>query len=158
MVRRAHAVAAVLAAATILSFLASSLAAEALGGPAEIARVKRAVAWGLLLLVPAMAATGATGMRLAGGRTGRLLRTKLRRTAVAAANGVLVLVPAALYLDHLAQRGELGRAFVTVQVVELLAGLANLTLVGLNLRDGLRLAGRPGSPRRDGLTAGTSSS
>ncbi len=142
MAHGAHLVSAAVAAATILSFLVSSIAAELLGGPAQIAQVKRLVAWGLLLIVPAMAATGATGMLLAAGRSGRLLRAKLRRTLLAAANGVLVLAPAALYLDRLAQRGELGRTFVVVQLVELAAGLANLLLVGLNVRDGLRLAGR----------------
>jgi hypothetical protein len=29
-----------------------------------------------------------------------------------------------------------------VQVIELLAGAANLTLMGLNMRDGLRMSGR----------------
>ncbi len=148
MLPRAHLVAAAVATATILSFLASTVAVELVGGPAHVAQVKRSVAWGLLVLVPAMAAAGATGVRLAAGRSGRMLRTKLRRTVIVAANGMLVLVPAALYLDRLAQRRELGRTFAVVQALEIVAGLANLVLVGLNVRDGLRLAGRLPPARR----------
>ena len=59
-----------------------------------------------------------------------------------AANGILVLVPSALWLHHLASRGEWGSSFYAAQAVELAAGLTNLVLMGLNIRDGLRLSGR----------------
>lgn len=58
-----------------------------------------------------------------------------------AGNGILILVPAVLYLDHLASNRDFGAAFVTVQAIELVAGLVNLVLMSLNIRDGMRLAG-----------------
>ncbi len=59
--------------------------------------------------------------------------------APAAANGLLVLVPCALILDRWASQGAMDGAFYPVQGVERLAGAVNLTLLGLNLRDGLRI-------------------
>jgi hypothetical protein len=56
-----------------------------------------------------------------------------------AANGLLILVPAAVFLALRAQAGLLDGVFYGVQAVELAAGAANLTLIGLNIRDGLRL-------------------
>ena len=59
-----------------------------------------------------------------------------------AANGVLILIPCALYLAALASRGEFGGGFYAVQALELAAGAVNLTLMSLNIRDGVRLSGR----------------
>jgi len=59
-----------------------------------------------------------------------------------AANGLLVLVPCAIFLNRLASAGTFDATFYFVQALELLAGATNLTLMGMNLRDGLRLAGR----------------
>ena len=59
-----------------------------------------------------------------------------------AGNGVLILIPAALYLSALASRGEFDGIFYSVQAIELIAGAINLTLMSLNIRDGLRLTGR----------------
>jgi hypothetical protein len=38
--------------------------------------------------------------------------------------------------------GEFDTAFYAVQALELAAGAANITLLGLNMRDGLRMKGR----------------
>ena len=57
-------------------------------------------------------------------------------------NGVLVLIPCAFYLAHLAANGQFTATFYAVQAIELVAGLVNLMLMGLNIRDGLRLTGR----------------
>jgi len=59
-----------------------------------------------------------------------------------AANGLLLLVPAALYLERKARMGEMDGAFLAVQALELGVGAVNLALMALNARDGLRLAGR----------------
>jgi hypothetical protein len=104
-----------------------------------MALVKRAVLWGLLALVPAMALAGATGAKLAARRTGLIVARKKRRMLVIALNGVLVLIPCAFYLDGLASRGEFGSHFWTAQALELTAGAINITLLSLNFRDGLRL-------------------
>jgi hypothetical protein len=140
--RLVHPLAGALALGLILSFWLSTAASELSGSVAAVVAVKTAIPWGFLLLVPALGATGGSGMRLAGWHAKGPIRTKLRRTRAAAANGVLVLVPAALFLAARARAGTFDVTFYTVQVVELAAGATNIALLGLNMRDGLRLARR----------------
>ena len=49
------------------------------------------------------------------------------------------MVPAALFLNFKAGRGEFDTLFYSVQLVELFVGLAQLTLLGLNFKDGMRM-------------------
>ena len=56
-----------------------------------------------------------------------------------AGNGLIVLVPSAVFLAHLADSGNFGTVFYGVQTLELLVGAVNLALMGLNIRDGLAL-------------------
>ncbi len=58
-----------------------------------------------------------------------------------AANGVLILIPSALYLAFKARAGEFDARFDAVQALELAAGATNIALLGLNMRDGLRMKG-----------------
>ena len=44
-----------------------------------------------------------------------------------------------LFLAWKAANGELDGSFYAIQGLELIAGAANITLLGLNMRDGLRL-------------------
>ena len=140
--RRGHAVAGGCALVTIAVFWTSTVVVEVLGSREATAAVKTAIAWGLLLLVPALAATGLSGRRLAAGSGDRLVALKQRRMAVAALNGLLVLVPAALFLAIAARAGRFDLTFAAVQAAELLAGAVNLTLLSLNLRSGLAMTGR----------------
>jgi hypothetical protein len=142
MTRRIHPVAGALALLTILTFWLSTALSELLGSEAAITAVKTAIPWGFLLLVPALAAAGGSGFALAGGRRGGLAGRKLRRMPVIAANGILILIPAALFLAAKARHGEFDTAFYAVQAIELIAGAANITLLALNMRDGLRMTGR----------------
>ena len=71
-----------------------------------------------------------------------MIGVKLRRMPIIAANGVLILVPAALFLAMKARGGAFDGAFYAVQAIELVAGAINLALLSLSLRDGLRLSGR----------------
>lgn len=142
MTARAHAAGGTLALVLIVLFwVASALAVLAPGADAALA-VKRGVVWGLALLIPLLAATGLSGMRLVAGRSGRLIGTKQKRMALAAANGLCVMLPCALYLRALAVAGDFGAAYRAVQTVELAVGLLQIALLGLNLRDGLRLRRR----------------
>jgi hypothetical protein len=133
-------------------FLASTLVTEVAGSPEAVARLKTLfVVPGLLVLVPAIAAAGGTGFVLSRSRPGGLAARKKRRMPVIAGNGLLVLVPAAILLDRWASAGSFDARFYVVQAIELVAGGLNLTLMGLNVRDGLALSGRlhrgrPGSP------------
>ncbi|WP_227493507.1 hypothetical protein [Paracoccus kondratievae] len=57
-------------------------------------------------------------------------------------NGLLLLIPAALFLAFKAKADEFDAYFYIVQAIELIAGAVNITLLGLNLRDGLMMKGR----------------
>ena len=138
---RIHAIAGVLAFLTILTFLSSSLAIELWGSADVIAGVKRAIAWALVL-VPALIATGASGFKMAGPSPKGVLATKLKRMRLIAGNGILVLVPAVMFLAWKAGQGEFDAAFIVVQIIEFAAGSVNLVLMGLNIRDGLRMTRR----------------
>ena len=65
-----------------------------------------------------------------------------------AANGVLVLIPSALFLASEARAAEFDASFYVVQALELAAGATNITLLGLNMRDGLKMKGRLRLPLR----------
>lgn len=58
------------------------------------------------------------------------------------ANGVLVLIPCAIFLDSWVSSGAFDTTFYIVQGIELVAGATNLTLMSMNIRDGLRMSGR----------------
>ena len=137
--RRLHLAGAALAFLTILTFWLATAASELFASREVITAVKVAIPWGLLVLVPALAITGATGFVMSGASRDPVIRRKKRRMPFIAGNGLLILVPSALYLAALASQGEFGGTFVTVQAIELVAGGANLALMSLNIRDGLRL-------------------
>ena len=142
MKQRVHAIAGVMAFVTIAVFWTSTVVSELFGSPSDIATVKAAILWGLLVLVPALAVTGGSGNSLAYRRAGPKLDRKKRRMPVIASNGLLILVPSAFFLAHKAGAGEFDTWFYAVQALELGAGAINLTLIGLNIRDGLLLSGR----------------
>jgi hypothetical protein len=142
MIRSLHPIAGALGLACIATFWTTTVAVELFGGPAAILAVKTAILWGLLVLVPSMAIVGATGFRLAGRSTEPRIARKRRRMPLIALNGLLVLVPCAVFLQLRAAQGDFGAGFAVVQGVELLAGAANLALMSLNMRDGLSLTGR----------------
>ncbi len=143
MPKRVHLVAGLLAPLCLATFFLSTVLVELFGSQAAVAQLKALiVAPGLWLMIPAMAAAGGSGMFLGRSRTGRWVEAKKKRMAWIAANGLLVLVPCALVLDRWAASGTFDAGFHAVQAVELLAGAANFVLMGLNVRDGLRLAGR----------------
>ena len=138
-----HLSAAIVATLLIGTFFVSSVIVELLGSHDAIVTVKRLIVTpGLFLLVPAIAITGATGFALGAQRKGRLVETKKKRMPFVGANGILILLPAAIYLNHLASSGNFDFLFYVVQGIELLAGAINFTLMSLNIRDGLRLSGR----------------
>jgi hypothetical protein len=139
MLKTLHPFAGAVALATVATFWLATLLVELLGSPAAVAAVKTAIPWGFLLLIPALAATGGTGLTLAKGRRAGLIGAKRKRMPVIAANGVLVLVPAALFLAAKARAGDFDAGFYAVQAVELAAGAVNIALLGLNMRDGMRM-------------------
>jgi hypothetical protein len=141
MTRIIHPVAGALAILTIATFWLSTALSELFASQATVTAVKTAIPWGFLLLVPALAATGGSGLALAKGRRSGSIGTKIKRMRIIAPNGMLVLIPAALFLASKSRAGGFDTSFYVVQVIELVAGAANITLLGLNMRDGLNLKG-----------------
>jgi hypothetical protein len=143
MPKCAHLAAGILAPLCLATFFLSTVLAELFGSHAEVARLKALiVSPGLWIMIPAIAVAGGSGMLLGKSRKGRLVDGKRKRMPTIAANGLLVLVPCAITLDRWAAAGTFHTAFYAVQIVELVAGATNFLLMGLNLRDGLRMAGR----------------
>ena len=142
MMKYIHPVAGGLAIVTIATFWFSTGLSELFGSPATITAVKTAIPWGFLVLIPALAAAGGTGFGLSKGRRFGVIGTKLRRMQVIAANGILVLIPSALFLAAKARAAEFDSAFYLVQSLELAAGATNIILLGLNMRDRLKMKGR----------------
>ena len=141
-VRLLHALAGGVALVTILVFWLSTAVVALSGSPDSVVTVKRTIPWGLLVLVPAMALTGISGTRLTRNASGRLVRHKMLRMRIVAVIGALVLVPCVVYLARSASTEDLGVTFYAVQVIELVAGATNITLLVMNIRDGMRLTGR----------------
>ncbi|MGH4025976.1 MAG: hypothetical protein ACRDRV_15480 [Pseudonocardiaceae bacterium] len=142
MKSRVHAVAGFVGLTLIVLFFTSSVVVELIGDEHAVARVKTLILFGVLILVPSMMVTGGTGRILAGRRDSPLIRAKKKRMVAVAVIGLTVLVPCAVILQRLAVAGEFDTAFYTIQIVELIGGAVNITLMGLNVRAGRLLAGR----------------
>lgn len=143
MKTKIHFLCAFIATLCIATFFTSTVIVELLGTDENIARVKELIVMpGLFVLIPAIAVTGGTGFSLGRNRKGRLLETKKRRMPIIGANGLLILLPAAIFLDQWASSGVFDMKFYVVQGAELIAGAVNLTLMGMNIRDGLKMSGR----------------
>lgn len=137
-----HAIAGTIAMLIIAVFWSATLVSEVFLDAAAVATVKQAIVYGLLILVPFLAATGGSGFALSKFRQGLLVDKKRKRMALIAANGLLVMVPAALFLNSRAAAAEFDTLFYAVQLAELVIGAVQLALMSLNFRDGLRLAGK----------------
>lgn len=133
---------------TIATFWLSTVVSELIGSNEAVVAVKTAIPWGFLLLIPALAATGGTGFSLTKGRKTGLVADKRRRMPLIAANGLLVLIPCALFLSSRARAGQFDTTFYAVQALELMAGAVNLVLLYRNMRDGFRMTGRFGARKR----------
>jgi hypothetical protein len=142
MKSKLHAFVGALALLCVVSFWSTTLISEIFLSHAAVAAIKNAILAAMWLFVPAMAATGGSGFALAKGRGGRLVEAKKRRMKFIAANGILVLLPSAFALASMANAGRFDAVFYAVQVLELVAGAVNITLLSLNMRDGLRMTGR----------------
>ena len=141
MLKLLHPIAGAVAFLTILSFWFATVVSEVFGSIDMIVAVKQTIPWGLLILVPALATTGASGFRVAGESSDLRIKAKRQRMQGIAANGVLVLIPCMFALKSLATQHEFGVLFIGLQSLELIAGAFNLTLMAFNIRDGLRLRG-----------------
>lgn len=136
-----HGAAGTMALALILAFWFSTVVSELVLGLEAIRMVKLGIVYGMTVLIPVLIAAGISGFVLARrGGASRILARKQRRMPFVALNGILLLVPAALFLQSRAADGNLDAVFYGVQALELLAGGVNIVLLTLNMRDGLMLS------------------
>lgn len=127
----------------IATFWTSTLVSELFLSTSAVRAVKHYIAmYGLGCLVVLMAMTGGSGFALGKGRKGRLIEEKKKRMPLIGANGLLIMIPSAIFLNIKAADGAFDTWFYAVQVLELAVGVVQLTLMGKNFRAGLRLAGR----------------
>lgn len=157
MLKIVHPVAGLIAILTIATFWLSTAISELFLSEAAVVAVKTAIPWGFLILIPALAATGGSGFVWSKGQRQGLVGAKLKRMPFIAANGLLVLIPSALFLASKARAGEFDTTFYVVQALELIAGATNITLLGLQMRDGMKLTKwRRGSFLKRGAAYATS--
>ena len=153
MLKRVHAIAGVTGFALIVVFWTSTVISELFGSHETIAAVKAAILWGMIALIPSLAIAGASGMKLGGKRTGGRVGAKKKRMPFIALNGIFILVPSAFFLANRSGQGVFDAWFYGVQTIELIAGAVNLTLIGLNIRDGLMMTGRLRPQRRKAVVS-----
>lgn len=142
MKRKIHAAAGLIGFLAIATFWTSTAVSELLGSQEMVVAAKTMILNGMFVLIPAMVIVGASGMVMGKRRRDAPAMTKKKRMPVIALNGLLILLPAAVYLQLKAVAGSFDTQFYLVQALELLAGAVNLTLMGLNIRDGLTMTGR----------------
>ena len=148
MKKTVHPLAGGVAILMIATFWLSTAISELSGSKPFVVFVKTLIPWGFIILIPALAAVGGTGFTLSGGRSGGLLGKKRKRMPIIAANGVLILIPSALFLAAKAKAGDFDATFYAVQMVELAAGAVNLWLLTKNALDGRKLTARRRSSAR----------
>jgi hypothetical protein len=147
---RVHAVSASLATLTVATFWTSTVVSELFLGADAVVLVKHCIAlYGLVPMTLFMILAGATGNALAKAknRTGRMLDAKAKRMSVLRLNGLLLMVPLALFLNWKAGSQDFDTTFYVAQAVELLVGLLQLSMLLSNFSSGLLLSGRLRSRR-----------
>ncbi len=137
MKTKIHAAAGVLALITISVFWTTTVWSELFADADAVAMVKTNILRGMAVLIPAMIIVGASGFSLGRGWRHPAVVRKAARMRIIALNGILLLVPAAVYLSVKADAGAFDVWFYACQAVELIAGATNITLIALNIRDGL---------------------
>ncbi|MCZ4281342.1 hypothetical protein O4H49_11170 [Kiloniella laminariae] len=142
MKRNIHAFAGAVAFLTILGFWGMTVVSELFGSDQTIATVKGGILQGMFVLIPAMVIVGGSGMSMGRKRRDAPAVAKEKRMPLIAANGLLILLPAAFYLASKSAAGEFDAGFYTVQGLELIFGALNIGMMSLNIRDGLVMTGR----------------
>ncbi|MBR4737210.1 MAG: hypothetical protein IK051_06060 [Rhodocyclaceae bacterium] len=137
IIRRIHGIAAFIALMCIVTFWLSTVIVEMFFSYHAVAALKLGILYAFAVLVPAIMATGATGMKLGGKSSTPSIAAKRKRMPFIAANGLLVLIPCAVFLSQRASAGVFDDVFYAVQALELLAGAVNITLMTRSIRDGL---------------------
>lgn len=154
MKKNIHAIAGVIGFICILTFVTSTVYAVFLGDTATYAAIKGNIFKWVFLLIAALLVAGGTGVNLLGKRQEVLALTKQKRGPIGFMTSLLILLPCAYFLSKWAAAGSIGTLLFVVQTLELLASGVVISMVGLNIRDGLALTGRIA---KKGTTSGAKS-
>ena len=136
----AHIIATSIAVLTIGCFFSFSIIAEIVGNEEFIKHVKTGILYCLPVLVFVMPMLAITGKKLAGKSKSPIITTKLKRMKFVTFNGI-ILISLAVYLYFRAINNNIDGTFLCVQIIEILFGAINLTLLGLNIKAGMKLSG-----------------
>lgn len=138
---RIHVLATAFAVLTISTFFILSFTAELSGDLNFIKTIKKGILYGLPLLIIAMPLLAITGNKLAGSSNHPKVIEKKFRMKLVMINGV-ILISLAVFLYYQSHYRMINNTFLMAQITEFVFGLANLTLIGLNVRAGLILSGK----------------
>ena len=109
-------------------------------GHEAVAQVRLGIVYALIVLIPSMIAVKATGGKLGKNRMDDTrIQQKKKRATWMAINGVLIMVPAAFFLNYKASSGEFDTVFYIVQGIELLVGSFQYYFVLKNFNVGMSL-------------------
>ena len=136
-----HLIATMVAVLTIATFFISSVVAELSGDETLIRKVKESIFFSLPLLLVAMPVLGVSGSKLGGASKNPTVLAKQRIMKFIILNG-LILTGLASFLYYRSNYQSIDMVFLSAQFAEFFFGLANLTLIGLNIKSGLKLSGR----------------
>lgn len=138
--KKLHAIAGAIALMTLVTFWTSTMISELFLDHEAVVFVKTAILYAMTLLIPAMAAAGGTGASLTGKSKAEIPARKTKRMKFIAANGLLILAPSAVGLWWMASSGLFNPWFYGLQAVEVIAGATNITLLSLQMKDGIQLS------------------
>lgn len=136
---RIHIITTAIALTTISSFFSFSLIAEIIGENLFIKKVKTGILYCLPILVFTMPLLGITGKKLAKKSKSNIITKKMARMKLIVINGIL-LIFIAIYLYYKAIYDYIDDTFFYFQILELVLGLFNLILIGLNIKSGRKLS------------------
>lgn len=138
---KAHIAATIVAVFTIATFFTFSLIAEIRGNEDFIRKVKETILFSLPLMLFAMPILNITGNKLVGNSQNPIVLAKKKRMKLVLIIGI-GLISLAIFLYYRSHYQRIDSVFFTAQIIEFVLGLTNLTLIGLNGKNGFQLSRR----------------
>jgi hypothetical protein len=139
MNRLAHKISTTFGVILVFLFLISTVISEVFGSLETITTVKRFIMYGVLVLIPIILVATVSGQSLAGTNNHLIILKKKKRMTWIGLNTIIVLIPSAIALYFLSSAENWGIWYVTIQVLEITSGITSVILMGLNIRDGIKL-------------------
>lgn len=125
----------------VIVFWGSTVISELFLDQQAIKLVKQSIVYyGLPFMIVAMMITGMTGFLLGKESNYLPILNKKKRMPFIVFNGLFVMVPLAIYLNYKAANNAFDSWFVIMQVVELSIGIVQLSLLGKNFTEGIKIS------------------